>query len=296
MADALVTQVKPGEDHSNHLAAANSLQIQQDAHSRGWCCFPRLFCCSCICPPPPDPPVTSNASINNSSSNTAQPVTSSHAATELSQPGRPMPQKFLLPPLKPPDASMKTLVLDLDETLVHSSFKEIPDPDFKIDIVLDDMSQHTVYVRKRPGVDYFMKKVSEKFEVVVFTASLAKYADPLLDVLDPDNVVKYRLFREACVYHHGNFVKDLTHLGRSLESTIIVDNSPFSYKFQPTHAIPIASWFQDTEDRQLLDLLPFLDDLESAPDVAPVLKRANWDFLQVGYQSPTSLAAAVVNA
>ena len=63
------------------------------------------------------------------------------------------------------------------------------------------------YVRKRPGVDHFLRYCAEKFEVVVFTASLAKYADPLLDILDRDHTVRVRLFREACVQHYGNYVK-----------------------------------------------------------------------------------------
>lgn len=173
---------------------------------------------------------------------------------------------------------MKCLVLDLDETLVHSSFKPIPDPDFTVDIELDG-TIHRVYVRKRPGVDNFLREVGKKFEIVVFTASLAKYADPLLDVLDKDRVVQFRLFREACVQHYGNFVKDLTHLGRVLESSIIIDNSPFSYMFQPDNAIPIKTWFHDKSDHQLDDLLPFLDDLAAADDVVPVLQRKNFDFL-----------------
>jgi RNA polymerase II subunit A small phosphatase-like protein len=173
---------------------------------------------------------------------------------------------------------MKCLVLDLDETLVHSSFKPIPDPDFTVDIELDG-AIHRVYVRKRPGVDHFLREVGKKFEIVVFTASLAKYADPLLDVLDKDHVVQYRLFREACVQHYGNYVKDLTHLGRVLESSIIVDNSPFSYMFQPDNAIPIATWFHDKNDRQLYDLLPFLDSLAQEADVVSVLQRKNFDFL-----------------
>lgn len=56
-------------------------------------------------------------------------------------------------------------------------------------------------------MDHFLREVAKKFEIVVFTASLAKYADPLLDVLDVDQVVQYRLFREACVHHYGNYVK-----------------------------------------------------------------------------------------
>jgi len=282
MAEVLVTQVQqPGQDQVRNQS--NLLQADKPCKS-GWCCFSSLFCCACICPPPEIP----NTSIQ-SGANVPSPITSSlQNEPQIVLPPRPMPQKFLLPPLRPPDASMKTLVLDLDETLVHSSFKPIPNPDFTIDIVLDD-AVHTVYVRKRPGVDHFMREVSKKFEIVVFTASLAKYADPLLDVLDPENVVRYRLFREACVYHCGSFVKDLTHLGRTLESAIIVDNSPFSYMFQPEHSIPILSWFDDDTDRQLLDLLPFLDDLDTRPEVSPVLKAQKWEYLQDGYQSSTPL-------
>lgn len=218
------------------------------------------------------------------SSSDKLPQQQQFANTELAHPSRPMPQQFLLPPLTAPNANMKTLVLDLDETLVHSSFKPIPDPDFTIDIVLDDVI-HTVYVRKRPGVDQFLTEVAKKFEVVVFTASLAKYADPLLDVLDPHNVVRYRLFREACVYHDGTYVKDLTHLGRTLESSIIVDNSHYSYMFQPDHAIPIKTWYNDPEDRQLYELLPFLDNLNACKEVSPFLKAANFEFL-TGFAEP----------
>lgn len=64
-------------------------------------------------------------------------------------------------------------MLDLDETLVHSSFKLVPNADYIIPVELDQQV-HNVYVLKRPGVDEFMKKVGERFEIVVFTASLAK--------------------------------------------------------------------------------------------------------------------------
>ena len=84
---------------------------------------------------------------------------------------------------------------------------------------------HNVYVIKRPGVDNFLKKMGEIYEVVVFTASLSKvcfnvtiilvsmpdwrcqYADPVLDKLDIHRVVSHRLFRESCYNHRGNYVK-----------------------------------------------------------------------------------------
>jgi len=189
----------------------------------------------------------------------------------------PPAQKFLLPVLGPDEPKKKTLVLDLDETLVHSSFKPIPDPDFVMSIELENVI-HKVYVRKRPGVDNFLRVVGEKFEVVVFTASLAKYADPLLDILDRQRLVKKRLFREACVQHYGNYVKDLSHLGRALTDIIIIDNSPFSYMFQPDNAIPITSWFNDKADRQLYDLLPFLEQLMYVDDVCTLLQRKRMNF------------------
>jgi RNA polymerase II subunit A small phosphatase-like protein len=253
-ADDLITQVHQPEERPKQ--------------QRGFCWY---LCCG------PCRPNTAVQQIAQHGGSTAPSANT--GATELPpQPGRAPPQKFLLPPLKAEQSHMKCLVLDLDETLVHSSFKPIPDPDFTVDIELDG-AIHRVYVRKRPGVDHFLREVGKKFEIVVFTASLAKYADPLLDVLDKDHVVQFRLFREACVQHYGNYVKDLTHLGRVLESSIIVDNSPFSYMFQPDNAIPIATWFHDKNDRQLYDLLPFLDTLAQEADVVSVLQRKNFDFL-----------------
>ena len=81
-----------------------------------------------------------------------------------------------------------------------------------------------------PGTrcDQFLAAVGPRFEVIVFTASLAKYADPLLDLLDKARVVRWRLFREACCPFEGNYVKDLLCLGRPLADSIIVDNSPHS--------------------------------------------------------------------
>lgn len=241
-AQSLVTQVDANGNQSTNNVKENSI----------WecCCF---FLCRCCFQPPNDP-----------------------------QPGISLQQgsgRYLLPEIPDGQERKRCLVLDLDETLVHSSFKPIPDADFRIEIELEQ-TIHRVYVRKRPFVDEFLKDVGKKWEVVVFTASLAKYADPLLDILDRDRVVSTRLFREHCVQHYGNYVKDLTHLGRPLEETIIVDNSPFSYMFQPDNAIPITSWFNDRSDQQLKDLIPFLDGLLEVEDVSVVLARKDFPFLK----------------
>ena len=112
--------------------------------------------------------------------------------------------------------------------------------------------------------------MGELFECVLFTASLAKvskiqirsgggqdganhrqrnlinyfmsmflfqYADPVADLLDKWDVFRSRLFRESCVFHKGNYVKDLSKLGRELHQIIIIDNSPASYIFHPENAV-----------------------------------------------------------
>ncbi|KAL9578712.1 MAG: hypothetical protein Q9203_006991, partial [Teloschistes exilis] len=179
------------------------------------------------------------------------------------------PPKWLLPPIDARFTGKKCLVLDLDETLVHSSFKILHQADFTIPVEIEGQ-YHNVYVIKRPGVDQFMKRVGELYEVVVFTASVSKYGDPLLDQLDIHNVVHHRLFRESCYNHQGNYVKDLSQVGRDLRETIIIDNSPTSYIFHPQHAVPISSWFSDAHDNELLDLIPVLEDL-AGPQVRDIL-------------------------
>lgn len=81
--------------------------------------------------------------------------------------------KPILPPVAPQDKGKLCLVLDLDETLVHSSFRAVPNPDYIIPVKIEDVV-HQVYVCKRPGVDEFMRRVGERYEVIIYTASLNK--------------------------------------------------------------------------------------------------------------------------
>ncbi|XP_009273270.2 PREDICTED: natural resistance-associated macrophage protein 1 [Aptenodytes forsteri] len=144
--------------------------------------------------------------------------------------------------------------------------------DFIIPVEIDGI-MHQVYVLKRPHVDEFLQRMGELFECVLFTASLAKYADPVADLLDKWGAFRARLFRESCVFHRGNYVKDLSRLGRDLRRIIIVDNSPASYIFHPDNAVPVASWFDNMADTELLDLLPFFERLSKVEDVYAVLKK-----------------------
>ncbi|XP_076868772.1 CTD (carboxy-terminal domain, RNA polymerase II, polypeptide A) small phosphatase-like a isoform X3 [Brachyhypopomus gauderio] len=149
--------------------------------------------------------------------------------------------------------------------------KPINNADFIVPVEIDG-TIHQVFVLKRPHVDEFLQKMGELFECVLFTASLAKYADPVADLLDRWGVFRARLFRESCVFHRGNYVKDLGRLGRQLSKVIIVDNSPASYIFHPENAVPVQSWFDDMADTELLDLLPVFEGLSREEDVTTMLQ------------------------
>eukprot|EP00922_Rhytidocystis_sp_ex-Travisia-forbesii_P066164 GHVS01098236.1.p2 GENE.GHVS01098236.1~~GHVS01098236.1.p2 ORF type:complete len:316 (-),score=56.36 GHVS01098236.1:1685-2632(-) len=170
------------------------------------------------------------------------------------------------------ELGLKTLVLDLDETLVHSSFRPVTIAAFIIPVEIEGQT-HDIYVCKRPGVDEFLHAMFRCYEVVIFTASLAKYADPLMDELDPSRLCRWRLFRESCTLINGSYVKDLSKLGRDLKNVVIIDNSPNSYGLQPDNAIPIKSWFDDMSDRELVDLIPILDALSRVDDIPSVMRQ-----------------------
>ena len=123
--------------------------------------------------------------------------------------------KICLPPVKG-TTGRPTLALDLDETLVHCTVEPIEKPDLTFPVTFNG-TFYQVYVRKRPYLDHFLETVSKSFEVVVFTASQKVYADVLLDLLDPGRkYIEHRLFREACLFVQGNYLKDLTVLGRDM--------------------------------------------------------------------------------
>jgi RNA polymerase II subunit A small phosphatase-like protein len=189
---------------------------------------------------------------------------------------------YLLPALCQRDLNKKCVVIDLDETLVHSSFKPVENPDFIVPVEIDG-TVHQVYVLKRPFVDLFLAKMGEMFECVLFTASLAKYADPVANLLDTTSCFRSRLFRESCVFYKGNYVKDLSKLGRDLHNVIIIDNSPASYIFHPENAVPVTSWFDDPDDTELRELIPFLKTLSSADNCVTALQN-NYQRYKAGLQ------------
>ena len=181
-------------------------------------------------------------------------------------------EQLLLPPKSAEFSQKKTLILDLDETLVHSSFT----PFEKNDIILNidfEGTIYKIYVLVRPDAELFINEVGKLFEVVIFTASISKYASPLLDILDKGKNIKYRLYRDHCTFINGIYIKDLKKCNRNLKDLMIVDNSPIAYTFDSDNGIPIKTWIEDPEDKELMKLLPILEFLSKTKDVRVFIDR-----------------------
>lgn len=196
------------------------------------------------------------------------------------------------PPLsKPPPTRRLTVVLDMDECLLHSKFhgpngmehrQEEARPDEIADlnsfwVTLDDGD--VAQVNKRPGLDAFLEALSRDHDTVVFTAAMPDYAGPVLDRIDPTGkLLRRRLYRDSCRQVKGAFLKDLTGIVANgngdgdLSRVVLVDNNPLSFICQPSNGILVTSFYDEANDTALASVLQLIRHLESVQDVRPVLR------------------------
>jgi CTD small phosphatase-like protein 2 len=132
---------------------------------------------------------------------------------------------------------MYTLVLDLDETLIHFQSGQADDEEG--------------FYMIRPGCNKFLKELSQLYEIVVFTAAMPDYADWILNQIDEQGFIAYRLYRQHCSPKEDYAIKDLRLLGRDLARTIIVDNLAENFSMTESNGIWVESWYDDLECRVL---------------------------------------------
>jgi len=174
----------------------------------------------------------------------------------------------------------RTLILDMDETLIHAeilpeSAKPIKDVDFTITLKNKNEESgreetYIVYVKIRPFYDEWMETLANFYEIVVFTAAEQDYADAILDILDTENLINHRLYRQHCINIEDTyFVKDLRIIqDRELSNMVLVDNSIISMAFNIDNGIPVAPFFRWTKnDEELLFLHSYLYELFHIDDV-----------------------------
>jgi CTD small phosphatase-like protein 2 len=170
--------------------------------------------------------------------------------------------KITIPYLPPIDKNKYkyTLVIDLDETLVHY-------------IEEDDKS----FIQVRPYVSYFLTEMGKYFELVIFTAAEMEYANFVLDELDKNNLISHKLYRRHTKYKNGIFLKDLSKIGRDLNKICIIDNNRANYSLQPFNGINISSFMGEQNDEELLflscQLMKIID--SNKKDIRPIIKEIN---------------------
>ena len=186
----------------------------------------------------------------------------------------------------------KLLLIDLDETLIHSDFnlEYLNDKSIKYDAIIkfketqeefqenyedyydmrrkkieyslmDEEKEYKIGIFIRKGAKEFPTEVSRYFEVGIFTASVKEYADAVIDYLDPDkNLIKFRLYRNNCINVNDRiFVKDLRIIkGVDLKDVILLDNSIYSFSNQLSNGILVNSFFNDKNDIELFNVLGYL--------------------------------------
>jgi Dullard-like phosphatase family protein len=175
---------------------------------------------------------------------------------------------LLAPLLKP---SKPTLVLDMDETLIHCSLKEVSFSDFTIKSL---SGTHTHYCIKRPYLEYFLQEVGKMYEVILWSAGSDEYVHHVVKNHLGKKYFDYVLGRSSCRAIDKNyFIKELTRLNRDKRKTVAVDNSISAFPYDFNNLIPITSYVEDNmNDMQLLNTLEQLMDLATADDVTRDLK------------------------
>ncbi|CAD8209857.1 unnamed protein product [Paramecium pentaurelia] len=168
--------------------------------------------------------------------------------------------------------NQKTLVLDLDETLMHCNEQQQMKYDFKIPIQMPNGQVHEAGISVRPFAQQFLQECSKHFEIIIFTASHQLYADQIIDKLDPSRKwVSHRLYRENCIQtSQGIYVKDLRIINRDLKDIVLIDNAAYSYAFQIENGIPIIPYIDNTKDIELLGVIDYLKILLQINDVREI--------------------------
>ena len=190
----------------------------------------------------------------------------------------------------------KILVIDLDETLIHTSFKKIPNPDFQIQLdstiyskkksennSIEELSIQKIveaYIRIRPGVNEFLLQLSKYYDLYVYSASSKNYLNNIMKHLDKNNIIKKCYCRDDCIIYvensekdfdkpnnKYNYVKDLKKINKDLRNVVFVDNNIMSFKLQEKNGIPIKSFYDDIDDIELFKLIPILKNLSGFYDV-----------------------------
>lgn len=212
----------------------------------------------------------------------------------------------LLPAQSGRDVGRLTVVLDMDETLLHSFLAPMPpagsdldprsvhdhhDPraaalkekkpaDFTFEIGVGQHDRELVTSVLRPGLHAFLNALSAEFEPILFTSAMQIYAEPLLNKIEAADgttseakpLWRHRLYRPATVtLGQFGFVKDVSRLGRPMERIVLIDNSWAACMANPDNCVVVPDYLGESQDIILARVLDILRAIKNEPDVRPKL-------------------------
>jgi len=170
----------------------------------------------------------------------------------------------------PQSTKQKTLVLDLDETLIHSDFLlNSSNHDAFLEVGLEEQTLKIPLIL-RPNLFKFLDFCSENYELILFTASKKEYANCIINYIEKDKkYFKHKLYRDSCINILNKFFfKDLRILqNRNLKDMILLDNSLISFSNQLNNGVLITSFYCDPNDNELENLMKYLELIAPAKDV-----------------------------
>lgn len=154
----------------------------------------------------------------------------------------------------------------MDSTLVFSTYEATENYDYRI-FLEGKETAIVIFVKERPFLRSFLRQLAEKYEIVIFTASKKKYASQVINRLGNNDFIKYALYRESCTLVDGNYIKDISLLGRDLNRTIIVDDVKIAFSLQPLNGIHIKPYYGEEDDSELKTLCSRLLELSNYKNI-----------------------------
>ena len=160
-----------------------------------------------------------------------------------------------------------TLILDLNDTIVN----------------FQQTNNSQGILRLRPFLIEFLDEVSLFYELILFTTSTEYFSKPIINAIEENKkYFDFVFYREYAIIVGNDFVKDLTRIGRPLDSTIIVDNMPQNFRLQKENGIHIKPFYaQDPNDNTLIELMDILTEIaKSGVDAREGLANYRNDIVQ----------------
>ena len=183
----------------------------------------------------------------------------------------------LLPPKDPKMKDKKTLVIDIEGTLIFSLAtdmdtlkKKRSQYDYTLEILNSEDIKIGLGVKMRPSLTLFLQELGKICEIIFWTAGKKSIYQKILDIIDPTGVASHRLFKEYCKHTKFGWHKNLNLLNRDPGTVILIECYSISRDFYPYNTIEIPEFLGDKKDTYLKKLIYMLKYICNKDDIRPV--------------------------